>query len=827
MVRALHPDEIRVDVELVRALVGRAMPGHADAPVRRLASSGSTTLNLMNTVREYLLKDDSRHLIPYCVMRQVERRRETLNMLNSDDRRMLGRAGIFAVVTVAAGALACLCLVDASDRATGFVQAVTGVVALCVPLTSWLWQWRDGTAQPVTTLDAVTDALAAAVADQWRQAAIERGLRYPAPASVRWRWPELAVTGPVVEAVTGEAALRFAPLPGMRPVEAGHLRGGGLGDLFKIYAGLDSGRIVILGPPGSGKSAAAMLLLLDALMYRGNLDVESRNQVPVPVIMTLAGWDPRSEPVVDWLAGRLLATYPALAGGPYGRDTARRLIYAGRIAAFLDGLDEIPSALRPLAIRALNSQANFRVLVLSRSTELGAAVATGHLIGAAAIELQPLSAASAAEYLSRCRPHPLEPAWQCLIDRLRHNDSAVASMMATPLVLSLVRDAFPDAREIEQVLDLRQSRPAAVVEEILLGRIVEVAYRHRPGTPAPTYSLAQAQQWLAYLASRLSQEGTHDLAWWQIPCWTSASFRIVVMALLLAIPSASAGMLLFGSVFGVIGMIGMGLIVETVISITTAFVCARGGRQPYVFTRARPQRVIFSAHGVIGFAIAVIGGVVASRLPGIAGGLVGRLAFAAVVGVLLGGAFMLSECCVVGLGGRDSLGARMVLGLSIGVVLAASIGSVFGIGSGVFWGSAVMAGVWLAGEVPNGWNDRVAVIDPATCWRREQRRGMLFGLAGGICNGLSLGIAVSVRSGPTSGFLGATVVLVIMWLGYGSLGPETGAAQLAFFQLWRAGVAPFRLMHFLNDSHARGILRTVGPVYQFRHARLQDQLAGR
>jgi aminoglycoside phosphotransferase (APT) family kinase protein len=42
MAQALHPDEIPVDVELVRALVGRSMPDYADAPVRRLASSGST-----------------------------------------------------------------------------------------------------------------------------------------------------------------------------------------------------------------------------------------------------------------------------------------------------------------------------------------------------------------------------------------------------------------------------------------------------------------------------------------------------------------------------------------------------------------------------------------------------------------------------------------------------------------------------------------------------------------------------------------------------------------------------------------------------------------
>jgi len=40
--RALHSDEIPIDAELVRRLVGRAMPAYADAPVRRLALSGST-----------------------------------------------------------------------------------------------------------------------------------------------------------------------------------------------------------------------------------------------------------------------------------------------------------------------------------------------------------------------------------------------------------------------------------------------------------------------------------------------------------------------------------------------------------------------------------------------------------------------------------------------------------------------------------------------------------------------------------------------------------------------------------------------------------------
>jgi aminoglycoside phosphotransferase (APT) family kinase protein len=40
--QALHSDEIPIDAELVRRLVGRVMPAYADTPVRRLASSGST-----------------------------------------------------------------------------------------------------------------------------------------------------------------------------------------------------------------------------------------------------------------------------------------------------------------------------------------------------------------------------------------------------------------------------------------------------------------------------------------------------------------------------------------------------------------------------------------------------------------------------------------------------------------------------------------------------------------------------------------------------------------------------------------------------------------
>lgn len=45
--------------------------------------------------------------------------------------------------------------------------------------------------------------------------------------------------------------------------------------------------------------------------------------------------------------------------------------------------------------------------------------------------------------------------------------------------------------------------------------------------------------------------------------------------------------------------------------------------------------------------------------------------------------------------------------------------------------------------------------------------------------------------------------------------------------LWLAatGRLPWRLMHFLDDAHRRGVLRQAGGVYQFRHARVQERLA--
>ncbi|MFC6080402.1 KGGVGR-motif variant AAA ATPase [Sphaerisporangium aureirubrum] len=54
-----------------------------------------------------------------------------------------------------------------------------------------------------------------------------------------------------------------------------------------------------------------------------------------------------------------------------------------------------------------------------------------------------------------------------------------------------------------------------------------------------------------------------------------------------------------------------------------------------------------------------------------------------------------------------------------------------------------------------------------------------------------------------------------------------GWLGLSRFWLALRGHLPWRLMRFLADAHRRGVLRQNGPVYQFRHAHLQDWLAGK
>jgi hypothetical protein len=370
-------------------------------------------------------------------------------------RRLWPMAAIVGVIAVA-GALVWVVYrsphrVDLSTFGAFAVAVVVPVASLVVYLTKVRQVGDTGRGRP---LDELADSLAVAVREQWTRAAVERRLLQPEPIPVQWKKSSRPLAGPVVAAVESR---QFPPLPGLSPTVPEQLRGGRLRELHAVYGGLGSGRLVITGEPGSGKTGAAVLLVLAALEHRQQVPSQDRQLVPVPVLFTVHGWDPNIQRVGDWLATRLQETYPLFAGKG-GRAEGAELVKAGRIAVILDGLDEIAEELRPAALRALSQQAVLRVVVLARSFEMEAAAQQGFLEGAAAVELEAVDAAAAAEYLTRVQLDPPPRGWSDLTGRLRREPgSPIAKALSNPLTLTLVRDTYrsgDDIRELQLVLGL-------------------------------------------------------------------------------------------------------------------------------------------------------------------------------------------------------------------------------------------------------------------------------------------------------------------------------------------------------------------------------------
>ena len=166
--------------------------------------------------------------------------------------------------------------------------AVFGAFAVPVGVAAWglvtrVWRTRPEQISDTITserLNTFADLLATAVKEQWTSAAGDRRLLEPAPIPVPWVRPSVSLVGPISAAV---ASRRFAPLPLLRAVDGQRLRAGHIEDLLAVYGGLGSGRLVIAGAPGSGKSGSAVLLVLAALRHRETVSAVDRPQVPVQI----------------------------------------------------------------------------------------------------------------------------------------------------------------------------------------------------------------------------------------------------------------------------------------------------------------------------------------------------------------------------------------------------------------------------------------------------------------------------------------------------------------------------------------------------------------
>jgi hypothetical protein len=311
----------------------------------------------------------------------------------------------------------------------------------------------------------------------------------PAPATVRWRWAADEITAPRAEVTTPPApGTGPPPLPDLR--QPGELLATGVVTRLhgEVYARLPYGRLVLIGGPGAGKTGAMILLLPTALDHRrACLAGDQRERVPVPVWLTLGGWNPETRPLQDWAVGTMNRDYPALRASDYGPDAAGELLRGGRVALFLDGLDEMPEGARPLALKCVDEEARgLRVVVTSRPEEYRSAVQAGRPDNTAVIELRPVRPRWAADYLLHGQTEPSRQRWEQVGAYLTHNpDSIAARALDNPLTLPLARDTYT-SQDPAVLTDPSSFPTVEAVREYLIDHFLITAYpkEHERATPS-------------------------------------------------------------------------------------------------------------------------------------------------------------------------------------------------------------------------------------------------------------------------------------------------------------------------------------------------------
>lgn len=205
-------------------------------------------------------------------------------------------------------------------RATIAAPGIVVVLALLEGLRRWV---RAQGPVPLEDSQQAAQQVVNNALKHWEGQALLRRINGPDQMPVGWKW------------AASEVAI---PAEGMNPPHEGP-RSGLVTDLVELYRDLDPNwkRLVILGGPGSGKTVAMTLLLINILRDR-------KPHEPVPVWITLGSWNPKEQSLRDYAAAVIGRDFPSTrAESAGGRAGPAALLDSRQVALFLDGLDEMPT----------------------------------------------------------------------------------------------------------------------------------------------------------------------------------------------------------------------------------------------------------------------------------------------------------------------------------------------------------------------------------------------------------------------------------------------------------------------------------------------------
>uniref|UniRef100_A0AAU1ZZS2 NACHT domain-containing protein n=1 Tax=Streptomyces sp. NBC_00093 TaxID=2975649 RepID=A0AAU1ZZS2_9ACTN len=628
-------------------------------------------------------------------------------------------------------------------------------------------------------------------AERWR-----RRLNDPFALGVRWHTAWEGVTGNPVGSLDGR-----------------------LDGLGEVYERVPSGRLAVLGRPGSGKSVLAVHFVLDRLKARGNTG-------PVPVVFRLGLWDPSKKGLRNWLLAQLLFEVPSLdAPIAGGSGLAEALFDDGWILPVLDGLDEIVPEQRHRALRELNAT-DIPLLLTSQPGQYeDAAAAAGALTDAAVIVLDDLALDDLDGYLPPTAPGPAAGKWEPVLARLRdepteRSSAVVRAAMSTPLMAGLARAVYTDTpdRDPAELLDPARFATADAVEAHLLNEFVPTVYDRPPPNPGnarrpkPKWRgrREDAERWLGYLAQH--QHGG-EFAWWRLGNAVPRHRRVLVIGSLGALMCAPVGWLLFGPVGAVVCALALGLV---------------GGLVGWS-EGPRPERMELR---ITGRARQALTQIAINLMGGLTAGLLGWPA------VRQWGWFALPVAGAIANALGSALSSR-----ARGYGTRAQLREIrLGVLGGLTGGFAVGLVGWLTDLPTGGYTDWLVL---------GLTLGLAFGLGAGLITPTSIETVVRPSDLLAANRSYAIFQTLTVTIAYGivagvlagpkylAAGPVIGLAfgfgahawgrwlLLARFLLPLSGHLPWPVWSFLTDAHEREVLRQSGAVYRFRHARLQESLAAR
>jgi GTPase SAR1 family protein len=659
---------------------------------------------------------------------------------------------------------------------------LTLLIGGAAPATLWvMWQTfrhtfllRQDTKSEPQAHARVADELAETLRKQWSRESAARQSKDRIPLWVSWA----AATDSAVSVSWQDLVEVAEHGPGRSPVsdtttwaEGPDGLAGYRDDLPDVLKRVPTGWLVVLGDPGAGKTMLMLRLVLDLLARR-------KPGEPVPVLIPMTSWDPKTQDLNTWLEDWLTTNHPGLAvrvsadAGEQSRVAA--LLADQQIIPVLDGLDEMPSRARRLAISRLNDMLEdprrpLHLVVTCRANEYKQAVGqAGHgwtpLRGGAVIELRTLDTSLVEKYLTE---NGEDQRWKRVVRSLG-TQSRVGKALQTPLYVSLAHaiynvhdddtdDTSADPPDPRELWDKKSFPTTADIQDYLIRKFIPAMYRNEPR------QADKAERWLAILANHLQrkraeaenaspeagqamtekakstrqkpeqEKRTTNLLWWELDNLAPRHFVAVVVGVICGIAAAIAA--------GVGSHVGVGIGVGFGTGMLIALVIGLAIRRLMPVKDAKGNRVQFLPPG-----------------PGMAGGLLG----AALGGVAAGVARMLH------VGHDPSLFSALPESLGIALGSGAStraIGGFFGGLIGAFVGGLLEGiGLGLPAALVNGVGIGVAVGFAAHYVGRRKPAGKKpewipsIGISGGCVIGVVTGLIAWREEGVIAGLVAGIAI---------------------------------------------------------------------